>query len=471
MISLLKHAPINNFFTISTYFYGIAFIPINSYLFSVRFRGRNENTIALWLGYAWAASLFFWQAFRANHVNLIGEFSWGRYSLWQRNFESHIQMIYLIIPFYIFSLRGFWHLYRGLKESTTNADKIRYRNCLIGFLIIYTGSVDLLPASGFNVYAAGYLSLTGFTCILAYSIIRHQLLDIRVVLKRLSLILVIYAGLFAVLVPGAIPLLKHLLEKQEHTPVAIMLGMGVLIGLIFSLGPLIYAYLVRNSFWLKSNLTTGLTHELKSPLSVITSASDVLIEELASPSLDRDKLHSYGEIIQKSATRMDAYVKDLLNLAKIQDDSIALNKEEFDLTALIESTAETLRPLCDAKALGLKLSLTPSVSLHADRTKIQQVVSNLLSNAIKYSDHGTIQTVLVRNNNGIHIEVKDEGRGISAKNIPKIFDRFYQADPGSKGSGIGLTIAKAWVEAHGGKIWAESDGDGKGTRVRVRLPG
>jgi ABC-type multidrug transport system permease subunit len=59
MISLLKHAPVGNFFTISAYFYGIAFIPINSYLFSVRFRGRNENTIALWLGYAWAASLFF----------------------------------------------------------------------------------------------------------------------------------------------------------------------------------------------------------------------------------------------------------------------------------------------------------------------------------------------------------------------------------------------------------------------------
>jgi signal transduction histidine kinase len=469
-ISLLKYPVDENIFTMSAYVYGIPFIPVNSYLFSVRFRGNKENRTFLWVGYGWAAIMALWQIFRVDHVNIVEDFSWGRYGVWENNLESTLQTIYLVIPFYAYSLRGFWHLYRGYRESQTNPDKIRFRNCLIGFLIAYTGSIDFLPASGFNVYAFGYLSLTGFTAILAYTIIRHQLLDIRIVLKKLSLILVIYLGLFLLLLPTAAPLLKHLLSDPKNNPVTTTFGVGIAIGLIFSLGPLIYAYLVRHSFWLKSNLTAGLTHELKSPLGIISGAVDVVLENIDGPTINRERLRDYGQIIRANVVRMDTFVKDLLNLAKIQEDAISLTKEHVHMSHLIADVTEALRPLSNQKNIQIVSHVADDISLTADNDKIKQVVSSLLSNAIKYSDKGTVTITLTKTSKEIIFSIMDEGRGVEEKDLGRIFDRFYQVNPGSKGSGIGLTIAKAWVEAHRGRIWAESAGAGKGTTIRFTLP-
>jgi two-component system sensor histidine kinase VicK len=105
-----------------------------------------------------------------------------------------------------------------------------------------------------------------------------------------------------------------------------------------------------------------------------------------------------------------------------------------------------------------------------DSDKIKQVISSLLSNAIKYSDKGAITITLTKTSKEILFSIMDEGRGVEEKDLGRIFDRFYQVNPGSKGSGIGLTIAKAWVEAHRGRIWAESAGAGKGTTIRFTLP-
>ncbi len=108
--------------------------------------------------------------------------------------------------------------------------------------------------------------------------------------------------------------------------------------------------------------------------------------------------------------------------------------------------------------------------LEMDSAKMEQVISNILSNALKFSKGGIVELRAEIKDGSIQVQVQDQGIGIPSHLQEKIFDRFFQVDPGKKGSGIGLTIAKAWVETHGGKIWAESDGVGKGTTVTFTLP-
>ena len=130
------------------------------------------------------------------------------------------------------------------------------------------------------------------------------------------------------------------------------------------------------------------------------------------------------------------------------------------------------RGLLFANKKGIKLrSSLPSQSLiYGDHEKLSQVLSNVLSNAIKFSDGGTIEIRMESSGRDWTISIHDEGRGIPAAHLEQIFERFFQGRHAAKGSGIGLTIAKAWVEAHGGKIWAESEGEGKGATVTFTLP-
>jgi signal transduction histidine kinase len=160
----------------------------------------------------------------------------------------------------------------------------------------------------------------------------------------------------------------------------------------------------------------------------------------------------------------------LLHIARIQDDNYQVNKTTLDLSEMLERAIESFRPLSDKKKIQLVKNIEPNLILSADPDKIYQVVSNLLSNAIKFSDGGTIHILLKRDGKSVHCSVKDQGKGIETKYLAKIFDRFFQVDAGSKGSGIGLTIAKAWVEAHDGKIRAESEGVGTGTKIIFSMP-
>jgi signal transduction histidine kinase len=124
----------------------------------------------------------------------------------------------------------------------------------------------------------------------------------------------------------------------------------------------------------------------------------------------------------------------------------------------------------EQKNIQIHFDCPHPISVTADEPKIRQVVSNVLSNAVKFSDGGTVRVSLTHGKGEVLCQVTDSGRGIAKKILPRVFDRFFQGQEGTKGTGIGLTIAKAWVDAHGGQIWAESEGEGKGTTVTFTLP-
>jgi len=166
-------------------------------------------------------------------------------------------------------------------------------------------------------------------------------------------------------------------------------------------------------------------------------------------------------------------VKDLEKLAKYESDNLAINKTEFDLGEVINIIVRNFETEFALKNVKLKF-LYRSEKIYGDRDKISQVIINLISNGLKYTDEGGVVEINVDElDTYIVIKIKDNGIGMSEEDLPHIFERFYRADKSRNrltgGAGIGLTITKAIIDAHKGKIKVDSI-KGKGTEFEVLIP-
>jgi CheY-like chemotaxis protein/two-component sensor histidine kinase len=197
---------------------------------------------------------------------------------------------------------------------------------------------------------------------------------------------------------------------------------------------------------------------------------------LASPKLIAEDLPRISQVIQRQTAHMASLLEDLLKITRISRGKLTLRKENALLSAITQSALEHARPLIDEKRHQLHLDLPADpVTIHADPARLSQVLSNLLTNAAKYTNPGGRIALSARIEAGsLVIRVTDNGIGIKAKDLGKIFGMFWQADAGSShargGLGIGLSFVQGIVELHGGTIMARSDGPGLGTELIVRLP-
>jgi signal transduction histidine kinase len=163
-------------------------------------------------------------------------------------------------------------------------------------------------------------------------------------------------------------------------------------------------------------------------------------------------------------------VEDLGTLAHTEGGTLTLQKAPTDLGVLVEDVAVSLQPEADAREVAIQVTAPPGLPLvDVDALRLREVLFNLISNALRYSPAGQAVTVEVSiDNQAIRIQVRDRGAGISAADLPHIFERFHKGAT-STGSGLGLTIAHNLVAAHGGTLRAES-GEGEGTVMTVILP-
>ncbi len=219
---------------------------------------------------------------------------------------------------------------------------------------------------------------------------------------------------------------------------------------------------------MKRELINHVTHEFRTPLVSISSALSILSETR----LSKEKAaNEYLRMIESNTQRLEHFINELLTLAAIQQSKITIHKEEIDLNLLITQSIHEVSPIANKSNVSI-LYQEKTIMAYCDRDKIAQVLINLLTNAIK-SSATEIQIISQTESGFIRIAVKDNGIGIPNENLEQIFSSFFQIQTKSsniKGSGLGLAIAKAWVEAHGGRIWAESEGEGKGTKVIFTLP-
>lgn len=201
---------------------------------------------------------------------------------------------------------------------------------------------------------------------------------------------------------------------------------------------------------LRKQLTEDVAHELRTPITILQSHIEAMIEGIWEPTPERMQ-SCYDETI-----RISKLVNDLEKLAKIESDNLKLDKEQFSLKELLRRTAAGFEAELKQKELTFDLE-GPDIQIYADPDRLQQVVVNLLSNAIKYSEAGgNILAETFETKDTIGFRVTDDGIGIPEEELPFIFERFYRADKSRNrstgGSGIGLTIVKSILEAHGGSI-------------------
>lgn len=219
----------------------------------------------------------------------------------------------------------------------------------------------------------------------------------------------------------------------------------------------------------KSRFLRHISHELKTPLAALREGADLLGEGVAGPLTPAQK--EITGILVENSLRLRRLIEDLLDYSAAEFDQSALRRQPFPLRELVEAVLETQRLAWTARGLEVSIGGEELV-LNADRERIRTVVDNLLSNAIKYSaERGKVSIALRREGEEAVLEVSDDGPGIATDERELVFDPFYQGRaPGSapvKSSGLGLSIAREHVLAHGGRIVLLP---GEGARFEVRLP-
>ncbi|HEX2489607.1 MAG TPA: PAS domain S-box protein, partial [Blastocatellia bacterium] len=223
---------------------------------------------------------------------------------------------------------------------------------------------------------------------------------------------------------------------------------------------------------LKDEFLATVSHELRSPLNVILGWARLLSE-----TKPREKQLEHGlEIIERNSLAQARLIEDLLDVSRIVSGKLSVQTRPVILNQTIKSVVAGIRPSAEAKKIALRLTESGAgISIIGDADRLQQVVQNLLSNAIKFTpDGGRIEVTLESVGAHVELRVSDTGRGISPEFLPHVFDRFrqaYRTDAGARaGLGLGLTIVRFIVEAHGGSVTAESPGVGQGATFIVKLP-
>jgi PAS domain S-box-containing protein len=222
----------------------------------------------------------------------------------------------------------------------------------------------------------------------------------------------------------------------------------------------------------KNDFLATLAHELRNPLAPIRNAVELLRMKSQLPVDKRGP----AEVIDRQTRALTRLVDDLLDISRITQNRLELRREPASLTAIVEAAIESSRPLIDSGGHRLDVSLPDEpIVLLADVTRVAQVISNLLNNAARYSDKkGQIHVNVTREGSEAVIKVSDEGIGIPASMLNRVFEMFVQVDRaherGRGGLGVGLSLSRQLVEMHGGSITAHSPGPGLGSTFEVRLP-
>jgi signal transduction histidine kinase len=225
---------------------------------------------------------------------------------------------------------------------------------------------------------------------------------------------------------------------------------------------------LRDSERRKSELVRIVSHELRTPLASILGFTSLLLTRDI-PTEDRKR---YLEIISSEGRRLSSLLSDFLDAERLEDGHLPLDRELIDMGRIVSEQVQLFAGQSENHTLEMNVSRGP-LPVNGDPNRLAQVVGNLLSNAIKYSpEGGTVEVTAERHNGNVRVSVRDEGLGIADELHDRVFAKFFRGDApesGIPGSGLGLTIARSVVEAHGGTMSFES-GEGQGSVFWMELP-
>ncbi len=227
---------------------------------------------------------------------------------------------------------------------------------------------------------------------------------------------------------------------------------------------------IRRLESLRRDFVANVSHELRTPVTAILSAAETLDLALEK---DPEGARKFLGIVERNAARLQQLIEDLLDLSRIESRELKLRPEKLAFEPFATHLLGMFRERADKKKIATRLDCEKGLELDADRRALEQVLTNLVDNAVKYCPEGSTVTVrAAREGKGVRILVEDDGQGIDAAHLPRLFERFYRVEAGRSrdmgGTGLGLSIAKHLVEAMGGSVDVRST-VGKGTTFEVLL--
>jgi len=221
---------------------------------------------------------------------------------------------------------------------------------------------------------------------------------------------------------------------------------------------------------MRQDFVANVSHELRTPLTTLRGYAETLLEGGLD---DTEHREEFVRSMRDGAMRLQALVEDLLALAELERPDAALRREPLDLRALAAEHVDHVRGAAERAGLELVLEPGPPVNLSGDRVRLAQVLANLLDNAVKYTERGSVRVAVGVANGRAWCEVRDTGPGIPARDLPRVFERFYRVDKARSrekgGTGLGLSIVKHALAQHGGEVSVVSR-VGVGTTFRFEVP-
>lgn len=467
-------------------FAGASLIPLFFLLFSIHFPEHDKlqlkgfTPFLYLIGFIFFLLIVFTDQIISGNVSRVGQFG----------FTDKFGFLYPFFGIYFitFVLAGCLNFIGKLKKSKSREEKTQIKFFISGAILsIIAGSItNLLLPLLFDVY--NYSGLGPFTTIFfiaftAYAIAKHHLMNIRVILTEVLISLV---GLILII---EIITAETILQLLLKTLIFLMFGyMGIL--LLKS----VYKEIERREELekldkAKSEFISIASHQLRAPLTIIKGYVSMLVEG-SYGKITKESRESLQNVYQ-SNERLIRLVNDLLDISRIETGKIEMVLKKTSLENMISSVIEEMGPQAKKKNIFLEFQkpqkLLPEIIIDSDKTR--QVILNLIDNAVKYTGKGGIvvsvdyqksaKPTFVRTSAGeggekIIIKVKDTGEGIDKEDLPKLFESFSRGRAGSRlfteGAGLGLYIARKFIELHGGKIWAESEGRGRGSAFYIELP-
>ncbi len=404
--------------------------------------------------------------------------------------ENHIQFgnFYILYIVYILSffMYAFFRLYKKYKYSEDPTEKRQALYLLVGYStsanIAFVTNL-ILPWLGFFEFNwVGQVSTVTMVTFATYSIAKHQLFNIKAIAVELFvgvlwiLLLLrtvvantfedrIFNGVLLVLtIPVGVALIKGVLSEIRSREKIERLAQDLEQANIR----------LKELDQQKSEFVSLASHQLRGPLTAIKGYASMLLD--GDFGEVKDGIRDAVDKIFKSTQDLVVLVGDYLNVSRIEQGRMEYDFTQFDLKALVGTVVAELRPTIEKANLTLDYTYDAGqeYQINADIGKIKQVIGNIIDNGIKYTPHGSIHVLLAQGAPGkILLSISDTGVGIPSEVLPRLFEKFTRAPDASKtnimGTGLGLYVARKMIEAHHGRIWAESPGQGKGSTFFIEF--
>jgi signal transduction histidine kinase len=389
---------------------------------------------------------------------------------------------YLILGYLGAVAYGSYELIRIYKKTVGHTrEQIKY--ILLAMAVGFGGGATNFPLwYGIPLMPYGNFLLFFYPFILAYAILKHKLMDIKIVLTEVLVILIAFVILTETFFS------KTIFEISYRTALFLIfcfLGYLLIRSVLNEIkrrvelerltAELKKAYSKLEELdKAKSEFISIASHQLRTPLTAIKGYISMMLERVYGKM--PGKAEKPLENIYTSNERLIKLVNDLLNVSRIEAGRIKLELKKISLEEVINSVVEELKNEAKKKNIYLKFEKPKKLlsKILADRNKIRQVIMNVVDNAIRYTEHGGVTVQIQNPKSKIQIIVSDTGEGLTKYELSKMFESFSRGMAGTRlyteGVGLGLYIAKKFVEMHEGKIWAESKGKSKGSTFFIELP-